>query len=522
MSITFTQIHQSTNNFNAGTIPIDVTFTGNLLAVECSTKPEYATTQQTVGYLYQFNGNVQKAYAIKSGKDVIRLELPETTRMMFLPTSYLSDNYTLTLGYTNVGTVIDGSNSVSVPEELLALPARATDTEQNIENISTILDGLDLVDTALDGRLTTLEGSISSPLWTDITGKPTSFSPSSHSHVIADTTGLPEDLTALSAGLALLASDLGDLAERVETLEGAAPVTGNSLAITPLVVNTTLESNKSYLATAANLVCTLPSAPSIGDIVTLSTGNFSLKVNHGNSLQQVLNNNTLSTVGGLNGIILKAYADISLVFLGANLWKTTYRARVVSNWLQDMPLTLTRASDGDTNGYFHYVGTRGGAFSNPVPSLILGLQSSLLDAPRNIEKLTDRALSEIHTLDQASSWVGWKLHAQLAISSYTLRQRNQAAERMLRQWVLEGSNSVGADTIAGFNAATWTAIDTRNDATWIPQNTYKNFVVTGALPYQYIRLRQTGTNSNGDNFLCLGEVELYGSTVSYGVNEVTV
>jgi hypothetical protein len=242
--ITFTQIHQSTNNFNAGTIPINVSFVGNLLAIECTTKPEYVTTQQTVGYLYQFNGNVQKAYAITSGKDVIRLELPETTRMMFLPTPYLSDNYTLTLGYTNVGTVIDGSNSVSVPEELLALPVRVSDLEASQDANETHFDDLELADTELGNRVAVLEGSVSSPSWESIPDKPSSFAPSSHNHSISEVTGLTDavadkadsshthgfsDITGLSTELGTLASDLGDLTERVETLE-SNPVTGTSQA----------------------------------------------------------------------------------------------------------------------------------------------------------------------------------------------------------------------------------------------------------------------------------------------------
>ena len=124
MPVNFAQIHSSTNSFSGGTTLINTAFTGNVLAVECTTKPQYSGTEQIVGYLYQFLGSRQVAYALKSGRDLIRLEMNETSRLMFMPTRYLLDNYTLTLSVATVGNIIDGSNSVIVPEELLVLPSR--------------------------------------------------------------------------------------------------------------------------------------------------------------------------------------------------------------------------------------------------------------------------------------------------------------------------------------------------------------------------------------------------------------
>lgn len=378
MPITFTQIHQSTNNFSGGTIPINASFTGNLLAIECTTKTEYETTQQIVGYLYQFNGAVQKAYAIKSGKDVIRLELPETTRLMFLPTGYLSDSYTLTLGYTNVGTVIDGSNSVSVPEELLELPVRVTDIEENIADITTGLEGLVSTATSQAHRITALEESTSSPTWESIPDKPLVFPPDTHNQAIGSIVGLSDALLDIDVSIT-------DLTSRVNDLEAATPSSSSGSAIlNVLTANTTLEANKGYLSNTANLLCTLPFAPTSGDRIRLSTGNVSLSVKHGNSSQQVLNNNTLTTVGVDNGIILKPYADIELVFVGSNLWKTAYRARTINNF--------TPATVGSTVSNRAYTATA------PTPSngtLVSGMNNGI----KTTGALTNGYLSNVTTGD---------------------------------------------------------------------------------------------------------------------------
>ena len=175
MSITLTRLYSDTHHYDAGTVQINIPFVGNTLAVELTTKPEYATTEQKIGTLFQFSGTAQKAYDLYSGKDIVKLELPETDRLWFSPTSYLSDNYVLTIDYTNVGSVINGSNTVSVPEQILGLPARVTALE-SIPVVSTIQCD-------------------------SVTGKPLLFMPSQHNHVISEVTGLTSALTGYNLSI---------------------------------------------------------------------------------------------------------------------------------------------------------------------------------------------------------------------------------------------------------------------------------------------------------------------------------
>jgi hypothetical protein len=220
---------------------------------------------------------------------------------------------------------------VVLPELIAQLPNRVSSLETDTGILESDVD-------TLQAKVATLESNALEPVtvsvaWNDVTGKPSTFPPSGHTHSIEDVLGLSLELSNIN-------TDTSNLFGRVEALEAATPVTSGGIATALLATSTTLESNKSYLATVANLVCTLPASPSIGDVINLSTGNHSLRVNHGNASQQVLNNGTLTLVGSLNGIILKANADITLTFLGSNLWKTGYRVRVTNNWIDTFTETV--------------------------------------------------------------------------------------------------------------------------------------------------------------------------------------
>jgi len=343
--ITWQQIHDSTHSFSAGIVDIAIAFSANTLAIECSTKPEYALTRQIVGYIYQSFGNAQKGYALYSGKDILILSLPETDRLIFVPTSYLSDNYTLSIAATTIGSV-SSENTAPIPDLILGLSPR----------VSALEDGFETVDNTLSTQaiaIEALQNSISNPSWDDITGKPSSFTPSSHNHAIGQITNLAEFLstyalkneipsllvvnqnisslqtsdTGQNTAIGALQTNVSNLSTTVSNLGSSSA----SLAYTLLSTNQALESNKKYLASVTGLVCSLPSSPAIGDVVSLSTGNFDLRINHDNASRRIVNLSTLTTIGASNGIILKPYADIDLVFMGGNLWKTGYRNRTINN-----------------------------------------------------------------------------------------------------------------------------------------------------------------------------------------------
>lgn len=182
---------------------------------------------------------------------------------------------------------------------------------------------------------------------------------------------------------------------------------------------------------------------------------------------------------------------------------------------------LTYASDGDTNGLIYYLGTDGlkEAFANPFPSRLAGLMSSnIFDSfptltDYGFDKLTDRqTLNAAHTDDLANSWICLILPRgrKIKVNRYSIRSREDNDSQHPVEWVLEASNNVIDQTIAGVNAATWASIDSRAGQSWSGINVWKNFSATG-FPANALRIRQTGLNSTAANYFIVGEMDFYGT-----------
>jgi hypothetical protein len=315
MAIALQGLYNQSHQFSAGIVNINAPFVGNVLAIEVTTKPEYLPNTQVVGYLYQHYGSASKGYALRSGKDIISLELPESDSLSFVPTPYLSDTYTLSIKYATIGAVIDGENTAGLPQQILDLPNNVQAIDLHLVNI--------------ENAISELEQAI--PTWETLTGKPLAFPPSSHNHVKAEITDLSlawADITEKP-----LTFPPNSHTHTPDQIVGLSGLGGSSYIA--LSSNQTLESNKKYLATVNNLVCSLPANPAIGDWVELTNGNFSsFRINHGNNSQSILNNQTQSTAGSTDsGIILKPYGFISLTFVGSNLWISSNKHRTVNNWL---------------------------------------------------------------------------------------------------------------------------------------------------------------------------------------------
>lgn len=319
MSINYSQLHDQTHQFSDGEVSINTAFTANILSVQCDVKPEYQTSQQTIGYLYQYSGIASKNYAIKSGNDVINLAIPTTDKLIFIPTNFLNDSYRLILNYALVGNIDTANQSEPIPPLILELPS----------------------------RVSALELKPSTSDWNTIQNKPTNFSPSVHGHVIGNIIGLADALASFPlrselpsiTGLVSESELTAKLSDYTKTVD--LPVSSNgSQKFTLITSNTELESNKLYLSNPANLIHTLPASPSIGDVVTVGTGNFITKV-YQNSSQTILNQSTQTPIGADTGLILKPYSLVKLVYVESGLWVVFGKSRTVNNWL---PISIESTS----------------------------------------------------------------------------------------------------------------------------------------------------------------------------------
>jgi hypothetical protein len=204
-----------------------------------------------------------------------------------------------------------------------------------------------------------------------------------------------------------------------------------------------------------------------------------------------------------------SYVDATLGWLGQHD-RLTYQAAPPSSGTN-----LTYVSDGDTNGLFYWLGTNLGtvAWANPAGTVRLSVLASTTEFG-SVNMLSDRAPSNFYSNNAANQWIAWALESgrTISVARYTIRNRSFDTNHLPRNWVLEGTNSVTTFDIAGINAATWTAIDTKvNDATLTATNQYYTIVPNGSnAPYRYIRLRQSGTNSTGAGYFTVNELELYG------------
>lgn len=177
---------------------------------------------------------------------------------------------------------------------------------------------------------------------------------------------------------------------------------------------------------------------------------------------------------------------------------------------------LNFAGFGDGNGVFYSLGSNYGAtgWTNPHTSGKLTVTASSVGGG-NVSIIVNRADDNFLTNNTPNSWVAFDLgeNNNLIISKYVLKT-NSGYDWTIRNWKLQGSNDVTANTVTGINAATWVDLDVRSNDTTIPRgsNQWGIFTVpTSSNTYRWFRILQTGQHTSLRDDLLLNEVELYGS-----------
>ena len=173
--------------------------------------------------------------------------------------------------------------------------------------------------------------------------------------------------------------------------------------------------------------------------------------------------------------------------------------------------TLTWSSNGDANGAMYYLGSLGGKWVNPHSggNVTVVRSSTYSIAPANFVN-RDTAYgfgSDLGCFAGVDLGSGRSMRPNV----YTLRNYT-TADRYMRNWAFEGTNTVSANTESGWNAATWTVLDARaGDTTMSSTSIWKYELTQPATAYRYLRWRLTGNDSLDGAYLCLTEFELYGA-----------
>ena len=129
------------------------------------------------------------------------------------------------------------------------------------------------------------------------------------------------------------------------------------------------------------------------------------------------------------------------------------------------------------------------------------------DPNNNVYKLVDYGWgSHWSSNNEPDSFVKFDFKEQrVCVHGYSLKSDGKIWNLLL-SWVLEASD----------DGETWDIIDERNSGEdcgfWIPNTMECN--KPSDKYYRYVRLRQTGKNSNGSDYLCISEIELFGYTQS--------
>lgn len=186
-------------------------------------------------------------------------------------------------------------------------------------------------------------------------------------------------------------------------------------------------------------------------------------------------------------------------------------------WESDGPdataMDFTWASNGDANGCLYWLGAQAnnGVWTNPHTA---GAVTVVMTSGWS-------TLTNLNFVDRATNYgyyVGTSCFAGVDLgygrtcrpNKYTLRGYT-SADRYLRNWVLEGTNTVSANTAAAWDAASWTTLDTRSADTTMQSTAIYDYACTQPTTgYRYLRWRCTGTDSLGGGYFTLTEFELYG------------
>lgn len=205
--------------------------------------------------------------------------------------------------------------------------------------------------------------------------------------------------------------------------------------------------------------------------------------------------------------------------------------RIVWLRLNPQPVTLTYSSNGDTNGVCYYRGTynQQDTWTNPHTATVVTVIPSSAVAG-SAGTIVNRSNDTFNTSNVASSYIAIDLGEDITLIPNRCTLQNHAtASSAIRNFKIQGSNNVSANTVAGVNTATWTDLDTRVNDTSMANtaSSWGNYTITPpTISYRWLRILQTGVNASNTNILAVSEIEFYGTAnfqkVASGLQDVNI
>jgi hypothetical protein len=104
--------------------------------------------------------------------------------------------------------------------------------------------------------------------------------------------------------------------------------------------------------------------------------------------------------------------------------------------------------------------------------------------------------------DEANSWLQIDFKNRRVLLTHYSLNSNKAGSNYIRKWVLEASD----------DEKTWETLDSRDTDELVGRSRIKIFpIISSARYFRYVRIRQTGTDSNNHHTLVLTNLELFGN-----------
>lgn len=299
--------------------------------------------------------------------------------------------------------------------------------------------------------------------------------------------------------------------------------------------------NRAYIVRSTDGIVNinLPSSPIVGDSVLVSHNSSGLS----NVTRVNRNGNPIRTNTTSNGIeIFLPYTETIFTYCDATVgwtYRTSQSVRLQATYTQ----TFTFSSNGDTNGFLHWLGTNEGSasFINPVsangavgPKIFVYSGSGL-----DVSALTDRTTASAALDDNTVVNIGRAGLAyffiinrnnparEFRLTSLLLRNTTTATNA-LRNFIIEGLKSTDIpisdiatsrpDGIIRLHAARWTVLGEfiNNTNMAATASSYGLYSINDTDYYSAFRLRPAGFDASGSTVVqfSIGEVEMYGEVRS--------
>lgn len=165
---------------------------------------------------------------------------------------------------------------------------------------------------------------------------------------------------------------------------------------------------------------------------------------------------------------------------------------------------------GDTGIVAHLAGRPGSPYRNPADAGLMVVNSSaLMHDSLPASAIVGNEVVRCCTKPQVNSWFELDFRRyRVCPTHYALRHYASWDTEALRTWVLDGSED-GIDWVRLSSIENDTSLDKAGATHTWPVSAQ----ATKGLFFRYLRLRQTGPNSNDHHYLALSGFEVYGKLV---------